>query len=160
MEETRRPHEADEGTMANAYDMHSNTTNARTTARLRIAINEQDMISLSRMADEGSYTNAEIMMKAWQPYVSMDVVGEERPRWRTIPDAAMRAGTIRWSQFIRRSQEDGRWRTGRLKTRSWHHSRWRCSRRPIGLGERRVHTYPCNHQNHEDGFDQLHRSTT
>ena len=64
MEETRRPHEADEGTMANAYDMHSNTTNARTTARLRIAINEQDMISLSRMADEGSYTNAEIMMKA------------------------------------------------------------------------------------------------
>ena len=46
----RRPNEADDGTMANAYDMHdTNTTNARTTARLRIAINEQDMISLSRI---------------------------------------------------------------------------------------------------------------
>jgi len=60
------------------------------------------------------------MMKAWQPYVSMDVVGEERPRWRTIPDAAMRAGTIRWLSVHMMCLSRG-WKAEDMKTRRLDH---------------------------------------
>ena len=72
MEETRRPHEADDGTMANAYDIHTNTINNRMTARLRIAINEQDMISLGRLADDGSYNNSRLMEGMTATRIMMD----------------------------------------------------------------------------------------